>query len=135
MNDFEELENNIKQDFPDVPHHVDKELAFYNHFIPLIYTGEKTCTIRFRPGKIRIPSSDVLPCYATSPTDPSYKQSLGFIDLEGLVIATVDDFPLSLAKQDGFSSKEEMIEGIGDIYNYKLQPTDIISLYFLGKIK
>lgn len=131
---LEKFITQVHQEYPGVIVEADKNLRFYEHFIPLMESGEKNVTIRFRPGKLRLPAPTegyFLPVYATRPHDANYKQLIGKVEIPDVLVANVDSFPEWAAVQDGFRDVQDMKEGIGDIYQVKLQPEDMLSMYYL----
>ena len=70
------LQDIISIDFPDADFRVDEEMLLYDEFISLLKNGEKTTTVRYSKGKIRIPGSRVMPLYETNPDDKDYKKYL-----------------------------------------------------------
>jgi len=105
---LEKLLGQLHQDFPDVEVQVENSIRFYEHHFPNMESGVKRCTIRFRKECIRVPMGKddtwYLPCFATRPDDPSYKEEKGLAQISQILIASVGDFPLWAAKNDGYQS-------------------------------
>ena len=135
--DSSELVNKVKRDFPGLEIKVDEELAFYNHLTPLIKSREEICTVRFRPNTVRIPGGEwgVVPWIETDPNDRNYRKQIGSIRIPLLVVADVESFPLGFVLLDEYSSKEEMIADIQDIYDCTLKQSDVLSGYILGELR
>jgi len=132
----ENLERQVREDFPGQDVRVDEELAFYRTITPLIEERQELCTIRFRPGTVRIPGYyGDLPWIETDADDPEHRQRLGIIRVPLIVVARLEEFPAGFARLDGYLTKDSMVEDIEGIYSCTLQPTDVLSGYVLGQVQ
>jgi len=130
------LAERVRYDFPQKMLKIDKELKFYYWFIKEINNKTKSVTIRYAPDAIRIPCADVLPCFATDPSDSSYRQQVpNILSIPYVLVSTIGELTNKESRMDGFCDKAAMIDELSRIYDCRLKAEDIVSIYFLGGFK
>jgi hypothetical protein len=127
------LQDIISIDFPDADFRVDEEMLLYDEFISLLKNGEKTTTVRYSKGKIRIPGSRVMPLYETNPDDKDYKKLIEDVMVNRLIIKRYDELNEIDGRNDGFSGRDELIVAIEGIYG-RILPEELVSIYHISSV-
>jgi hypothetical protein len=109
---------------------IDKELLFYAFHFPHMESGEKTGTIRYRPGKIRLPFGSKLPAYETEAVEEGKKLNKkvnprGIVTIDHVVACQLQELN---EEERGFVSQEELFEGMKEYYA-DIMPDSLISYY------
>lgn len=127
---YRNMSGEVTRDFQKYTIRFDEELRCNKETLDAILDGRETLSIRFAQNRVRVPKMRILPLILTE----EKRVLAGWVDLDFVYISAVKDFPLSLIRRDVYQTRKEMIADISSIYDYTLQPDDIISGYAIRNI-
>ncbi len=127
------LEGAVSNDFPGVAFEIDQEMLFWSSHFPNLKSGEKNVTIRYRPGKIRIPGAKDMRVIDTGDNGKSYTPA-GIITIPTIMVLDLIEFKDEFARLDGFENKEDMIQGMEKYYG-PLPEDAVLSMYWLNNYR
>lgn len=117
LRNLDTLLSAIRKDFVQYPIEIGNGICMHDKFIELLNSGRKKTTIRYSKGAIRVP-----PCMKevnlleTKENDKKYRRYIGTVNIEKIVVKKFEELTHEDALNDGFKSKESLIEFLNETY-------------------
>jgi len=120
--------------------HVDESTDFYSqHFSEegwAYYPRTKRVkagTLRYRPGKIRLPSQRHMYVNQTYP-DTKEKTRVGIAEIPRIVIANLNELTIDELLNDGFTSVKDAVNNMKQYPGYEaINNNSVVSYYYFGE--
>jgi hypothetical protein len=128
------IEADIKKGYNNINVSRDPHLRMFAELVRELEEGRKIVTIRFLKDSVRIPDVDDTYSLSVMQTTPENWRSgpiVGKVQIPQIYVSTVAKFPKEYFRLDGYPTKKVGLEDISEIYNHKLKPTDLLSMYWL----
>jgi uncharacterized protein YqfB (UPF0267 family) len=111
-----------------------KKFLLFAEFVDWLIIGRKTTTIRFSNKAIDIPANNILPLIPTIDFSSKIKEkSIGYVAISKFIIKKYKDLNESDAKNDGFSTLDELKKVLKEIYK-KIKDDEYVTIYTIKLI-
>jgi hypothetical protein len=116
-------------DFPGYIIKPDTDMRFFSYHNDRLLNGEKTSTLRFSEGAIRVPQWNALPWIETTPERRNDGPRVGSIYIYNVIVSAIRDLTKEDLSLDGYRSKRQIQQTVEDIWGTWPRLDDVVSIY------